>query len=124
MDTDVTAIPTVGVPEEWRQNVRPRRRFPKDCFYRSWRYVLDHDAPEARLVHGTYAPDLLSGTPGVNHAWVELPGGIVFDGVYQRFFVGAAYYVAMNCIAEVSYTPEEAARLVIEAGHIGPWHKR
>jgi hypothetical protein len=37
------------------------------------------------LVHGEYGL-------GQRHAWVELPGDVVFDGVLQRFYKKLAYY--------------------------------
>src|SRR5690349_15123598 len=57
-------------------------------------YVLDHaEIKGMRLIHGVVShPPLF--VP-LDHAWVELPGDIVFDGVLQTFFTRASYYDIM-----------------------------
>jgi hypothetical protein len=54
---------------------------------------MEHHDDGAVLVHGTVESE---DAPGwrIDHAWVELPGGVVFDGVFQRFYDRASYYAA------------------------------
>jgi hypothetical protein len=73
-----------------------------------------------RLIHGvvSHAPHL---TP-FDHAWVELPGDIVFDAVVQTFFTRVSYYSVMAAVALDTYSRRETTRLVAEHGHPGPWN--
>jgi hypothetical protein len=50
-----------------------------------------------------------------------LPGGIVYDGVFNNFFAGKAYCRIMEAEAERTYTAREAAQAMLDAGHTGPW---
>jgi hypothetical protein len=54
---------------------------------------------------------------------VELPAGLVFDGVRQQFYDGAGYRRALGAIAEVAYGPAAAAAWLRATGHWGPWHR-
>jgi len=99
----------------YRLKRRTRHTFPNRCYERAFIYVLDRTETEARLVHGRWQG-------GHGHAWVEIPGGIVFDGVLNRFYQAEAYDHIMLLEPEAKYTPMEAARAVIQHGHSGPWH--
>lgn len=106
----------------------------KECYSRSCNYVISIGISEncpkeveekIKLVHGTYAGyGCHFEKSQVGHAWVELPGEIVFDGVLQRFYNKEGYYKALNCIMEKEYSTMEAAiNSSREHGHYGPWHK-
>src|SRR5690242_13300623 len=104
----------IEVLEPLRRGVTPRKTSPGLGFDTALRYVLAH--PEIiglRLVHGRCL--------GLAHAWVELPGGVVFDGVVQRFYTLAGYRAATAATEEASYTSGEAAHLVLAGDHCGPW---
>ena len=75
-----------------------------------------------RLIHGvvSHAPHLVP----FDHAWVELPGDIVFDGVVQTFFTRVSYYSVMAAVALDAYSGRETACLVAEHGHPGPWNAK
>jgi hypothetical protein len=75
----------VDVPAHWKEGTTPDTIYPHECFYRAYRYIADLDLHLGNddgvyLIHGECC--LAWGA----HAWVELPGGIVFDGVRQRFY--------------------------------------
>ena len=70
-------------------------------------------------MHGTAAP----GAAVWAHAWVELPGGLVFDGVRQRFYDRAGYYRVLRRTAEAIYRPAEAAARLRATQRYGPWHR-
>src|SRR5438477_1035385 len=75
----------VEVAAGWKRRTWPRRRYPQQCYAQTIKYVLHHqEINGARLVHGTiaHAPFFVP----IAHAWVELPGDVVFDGVVQAFF--------------------------------------
>jgi hypothetical protein len=87
------------------------------------KYVLDH--PEIRglrLIHGvvSHAPHFVP----LDHAWVELPGDVVFDGVVQTFFTRSSYYSVMAAAALDAYSAAATRRLVATYGCPGPWNAK
>ena len=75
-----------------------------------------------RLIHGvvSHAAHLVP----FDHAWVALPGDIVFDGVVQTFFTRDSYYRVMAAVALDTYSGRETTCLVAEHGHPGPWNAK
>jgi hypothetical protein len=94
----------------------PDRVFPADCYEKAWEYMRDHQRAGCVLVHGTIMGN-------VAHAWVEFPGGIVFDGVRQRFYDRQAYYEFSRAKKRAEFTSKEAARLALEKRNYGPWRE-
>src|SRR4030095_390675 len=97
----------------------PHRRYPQQCYPKTTRYVLEHlEITGMQLVHGvvSHPPHFVP----MDHAWVELPGNVVFDGVVQTFFTRGSYYAAMAAMAIDSYTGAETQGLVAAHGHPGP----
>jgi len=110
----------VEVDMRWKRRTWPRRRYPQQCYARTTRYMLQHlDIEGARLVHGriAHAPYFVP----MAHAWVELPGEIVFDGVVQAFFTRASYYAVMRARPRNTYSGRETQRLADSSGYSGPW---
>ncbi len=66
----------------WLEDVDVGAVYPQECYYRAHRYATHPGRMEEGvfLVHGETG--LLFG----GHAWVELPDGLVFDGVFQQFY--------------------------------------
>ena len=105
--------------EEWINLLRPAeiivsRRyqfaplgnlFPGQCFKKAADYVLLAItlgvAKDMLLVHG----ESVNGVHGP-HAWVELPGDILFDGVLQRFYDLSQYYALDGTRAWYKYTAD------------------
>ena len=113
----------VSVEAGWARRTWPRRRYPQQCYVKTVKYVFDH--PQIigmRLIHGvvSHAPHLVP----FDHAWVELPGDIVFDGVVQTFFTHVSYYGVMAAVALDAYSGRETTCLVAEHGHPGPWNAK
>ena len=75
-----------------------------------------------RLVHGvvSHAPHFVP----LDHAWVELPGDIVFDGVVQTFFTRSSYYSVMAAVALDAYSGAATRRLVTTRDGPGPWNAK
>jgi len=75
-----------------------------------------------RLIHGvvSHAPHRIP----FEHAWVELPGDIVFDGVVQAFFTRVSYYAVMAAVALDAYSAPETTRRLGEYAHPGPWNAK
>ena len=72
----------VDVRPAWLEDVEVEAIFPQECYYRAHRYAT-HPARMEKgvvLVHGE------TGLAFGGHAWVELPDGLVFDGVFQQFY--------------------------------------
>ena len=111
----------VTVKRGWLRCTWPRRRYPQQCYAKTVKFVLDHtDIVGMRLVHGvvSHPPHLVP----FDHAWVELPGDVIFDGVVQTFFTHASYYRVMSAVPLDAYSCRETAYLVGEHGHPGPWN--
>jgi hypothetical protein len=102
------AIPT---PDEARDVLPGNRRHR--CFLRNLLYLTTHPDVDARLAHGI-AENIYA------HAWVVLPGGKVFDGDFQEFFVADDYYREVE--EERRYTADQAVGLFARYGFVGPWH--
>ncbi len=106
----------------WIEGVELDSIFPQDCYWQAYRYACD--TPDRlgncghKLVHGETSLAL------GGHAWVELPNGIVFDGVYQRFYRHEDYYGDM-ALARAWYIYEPNAALPfhyhLECSHASWW---
>lgn len=108
------------VDPSWARHTWLRRRYPQQCYPKAIRYVLDHPRIAGlRLVHGVvaHAPRFIP----FDHAWVELPGRIVFDAVVQAFFTHDSYDVATSAMALDRYSRRHTERLLAVHGHPGPW---
>jgi hypothetical protein len=113
----------VTVEAGWARRTWPRRRYPQQCYAKTVTYVVDH--PEIlgmRLIHGvvSHVPHLVP----FEHAWVERPGDVIFDGVVQTFFTRVSYYTVMAALALDAYSAPETIALVSEHRHPGPWNAK
>ena len=75
----------VTVEVGWARRTWPRRRYPQQRYPKTVKYVFDH--PQIigmRLIHGVVSHP--AHRLPFDHAWMELPGDVVFDGVVQTFF--------------------------------------
>ena len=121
----------VPAPPAWAGRATPDAIYPGQCFDRSFRFAIavpparrapDPDAGDPWLVHGEYC--------GFHrHAWVELPGDIVFDGVNQRFYDRRGYYKAVYASPWYLYSPAAAVVISIHMTpspngmiRLGDWH--
>jgi hypothetical protein len=105
----------IDVTEDWRAGTDPSNLRAGQCYEHACRYAtnlaLKLPAEEQIwLVHGEYG---LS----VGHAWVELPGGVLFDAVLQRFYRRSDYYEVQFASALYKYSP--AAAMIIAANMHG-----
>jgi hypothetical protein len=74
------------VSRAWRRNAMDLY-FPRACFERAIQFVtLSRHLPEAVYVFGQAACGGIQ-----QHGWVELPGGVVFDGTMQEFYAAEGY---------------------------------
>jgi hypothetical protein len=113
----------VTVESGWARRTWPGRRYPQQCYPKTVKYVLDHPEIDGmRLIHGvvSHAPHYVP----LDHAWVELPGEIVFDGVVQTFFTRWSYYGFMAAMALDAYSIAATRRLVATQGRPGPWNAK
>jgi hypothetical protein len=117
----LSAAQQVAVEPDWARRTWPGRRYPQQCYPKTVKFVLDHPEIEGmQLVHGvvSHAPHFVP----LEHAWVELPGQIVFDGVVQTFFTRQSYYAVMAAVALDAYSATTTRRLVTTQGRPGPWN--
>ena len=104
------------MPEDWKEGVSEGPHNLRQCYLNALLYALDHHNIEGlRLVHGVNCQFL-------DHAWVDLPNRIVFDGVLQRFYTQELFYSVTHARNKAEYTWEEASAKFIRAGGYGPWH--
>jgi hypothetical protein len=76
-------------------------------------------AEKFRLAHGR-----LYG--GLGHAWIELPGGRIYDAVKDRYFESLADFRnnQPGAIVDYRYTQKQMAKQMLKHGHMGPWPTR
>ncbi len=86
------------------------------CYHDAWQYVMRHVEAQPVLVHCTV--HTLSGQ--INHAWVELPDGTVWDTASKVKMPIEKYYSLVDPIVEDRYTVDEAATM-LNVGYHGPW---
>ena len=123
---------------------RPGRRYWGDCYRQAIAYMLAH-APmdgaepsaqtaenaetstsgsgagtggELTLVHGLCR----AGPVWWGHAWVELPGAVVFDGVRQQFYDRESYCRVLGTVAEATYSFDAMLERLQATERCGPWH--
>ncbi len=116
----------VGVGRKWQVGTTRRAIFPGECFYRAALYVSQPDLSSAEglwLVHGQNT------MARKRHAWVELPDGVVFDAVLQRFYSRQGYYDGTVARPLYKYTPAAAAVILLRLPKspdgrtlYGDWH--
>ena len=95
------------------------QRHPHECFTRAAHFIIDnfHSLPdETALVHG-----VLHRT-GISHAWVLLPGHVLFDGFVQRYYDAGDYHRSLDAEAERTYPMKEAMARILKTRNFGPWH--
>ena len=120
-------IPLAAVPKEWRI---PRRKYWNLCYHRAVKYLIkkkEYLPAATRLIHRrihTPAGKKNGRTAflAIGHAWVELPGDIVFDPVTSEFYEKAAYYQERQAVSEAAYGKVETAKQISANRHSGPWH--
>lgn len=107
--------PTVKTPEAVRAKEEGSSSNPVGtCYPDAWRYVMRHI--EGVLVHGT----TISLGKRINHAWVELPDGTVWEPSSQAILPKERYYALVDPVVEHRYTADEAAHM-LNVGKHGPW---
>jgi hypothetical protein len=97
IDHDTFKHIEVNVEQAWREGTDPDAIYFGECYFRAFRYATSlvrscnagmlKSLDGVYLVHGETAAGFALG----GHAWVELPGGVIFDGVYQRFYSAEGY---------------------------------
>ena len=77
------------------------------------RYTLFEKRPKGvRLVHGTVSGPLYAGTNPHPTCWVELPGGILYHPLTERFYERDCFYDLCEAAVDNVYDPQETAWLL------------
>lgn len=89
-----------------------------DCYRLAFRFIIRED--EGYLIHGR----VFGGSPPrwIEHAWVELPTGLVYEPVAHTFYKKDTFYQRYNAEELKRFSPTEAAKLAIKFRHFGPWY--
>ncbi len=101
-----------------------RNRFPSGrCFSNAWRWACNFGSRYAslRIVHG-YPRNVVGGDFN-GHAWLEWRGW-AFDPTTNEKLRPQVYYSRYSIDPQHCrrYTVKEAAALLLETKHFGPWH--
>jgi hypothetical protein len=75
----------------WIEGVDVNAIYPRQCYERAYEYAI-HESRCLEKHHFVLGETSLALG---GHAWVELPNGLVFDGVFQRFYRREDYYGEM-----------------------------
>lgn len=109
----------VSVPPEYQSGADPSAMFPGGCYKQGWYYTVMPGHGDVLLIHGTI---MMPNGRRTTHAWVEIPGDVVFDGVTQRFYDKNGYYSARDAKVDNEYGQMDAVVMSIEnEGQMGPW---
>lgn len=146
-DDYITVLTTKPIPEEhaeiladiyynWGVDVGPRTGIPiymikaygeqvyqeqkaqpaGTCHSDAWRFLIKQG--EGFLIHGSV--QLSAEAPRINHAWVELPSGWIWEPQTKSYFLIEDFHI-MSPVEEHRYTVEEAAIMAARTGNHGPW---
>jgi hypothetical protein len=91
-----------------------------DCYRLAYYYTLECAPDGSHLIHGHIREGSPS-SPHVGHAWVELPAGIVYDGVLERFYRLKGYYAQRNARRTVAIPKDRVWMRYSQYRHFGPW---
>jgi hypothetical protein len=92
---------------------------PGKCFQEAEQIIIDAGmTSDLLLVHGTCtAPN--GGKAA--HAWIKVPGGLVYDAILGRIYPWEAYQQQVNAVPHRRYPPTEVLGLVNTAETHGPY---
>jgi len=126
-------IPEVAVKDEAGKIIRwetaegkpvPKELWPHHsnpdtgtCYEDAWRYLIKEE--EGELVHGSL--QLSKEGKRVNHAWVELPTGYIYEPQTDSFFEKPDFERMFSPKEDARYTVTEAAIMLAHMGKHGPW---
>jgi len=86
------------------------------CYEDAWRFLIKQD--EGFLIHGSV--QLTEEGKRINHAWVELTTGWVWEPQTKQYFTVEDFKMFAPA-EDARYSAEEAAIMVAQAGKHGPW---
>ena len=108
------AAAEIVVPKRYSRGTLPQYQYWSECFPRAMAYVRRHNIDGLRYVIGD------GGLGGFNrHAWVELPGDIIFDGVLQQFYDKTKYIEIEHVRTWYRFTRDAA--VLADAQHFDTW---
>lgn len=86
------------------------------CYPDAWRRLMEEGY--GYLVHGSL--QLSSEGARVNHAWIEIPSGWVWEPQTGQWYDKEDFKI-FQPIEDARYTTEQAAIMLARAGKHGPW---
>jgi hypothetical protein len=108
-------------------NDEPSRTFQERrsrCFELAAYALGFGDAPHnAMLVHGSVFNPKHSKLGRISHAWLSLPGGLVWEPVTTLLYTTQAWGSWANPESEFVYTRRETQRMIMVHMHYGPWER-
>lgn len=71
------------------------------------------------LVHGKC---LGPAGDAIQHAWIDVPGGLVYDPVLGRIYPSQTYQQITKAVADHRYTTRQVIDMVNNSDTFGPWN--
>jgi hypothetical protein len=86
------------------------------CYELAMRVMTDQPGAERfTLVHGSVVTASYGPSIRIDHAWIELPDGRIFEPGTKT------YGPLPHAVANHRYSRLEACRIAVATGHYGPW---
>lgn len=110
------SISCIKLPEHHSSSNITTQEVKGTCYKDAWRFLIKEE--EGELIHGSV--QLVKEGARVNHAWVELPTGYIWEPQTKQYFTIKDFGV-LSPIEEHRYSVEEAAIMLARVGKHGPW---
>ncbi len=96
---------------------------PGDCYEVAFHFMIENPLGQhSTLVHGKITNKKTK--RWIDHAWVEIRGGLIYDGTFSDgFFKKEEYYELTRAKPERKYSERDAIRHAVRSKHYGAWHK-
>ena len=103
----------VTPPEQYKTN-KPKRMYWGLCHKKAYDYMMNlKDRENVVCCQGDIINPSREGMTG-GHAWIELPGELIFDGVLQRFYTREGYYNILKPDVKLRLTFTELNELALK----------
>jgi hypothetical protein len=97
----------------------PLSELAGDCYRLAYYFVVENAPDGSHLVHGRIRGSVRS--EYIGHAWVELPGDVVYDGVLQRFYRRKCYYAKRNAKRVQTFPKDSVVMKYLQKRYFGEW---
>ena len=123
-DADQTINWLTSFSERKMKTLRRVRYRRGRCYELALKIMLyEPGAERFTLVHGRISQLKGDDDYMIDHAWVELEDGTIYDPVRDKCVPADVYVSLWSAEAERRYSREDTMRVTAATGHSGPWHR-